>query len=100
MGHFMEMPGIQVFTTTDGVVGTSGKPIRVFDIILISGGTASQVIMRNGTTTGGTPYIQLDGTISKMTTFSSNNGILFKDGCFADVDANTAELIVSFWQEV
>jgi len=95
----MFRPGIQTLTTTDAAIGTSGKPIRVFDAILVSGGTASTVILKNGTTTSGTSIIQLDGTINKATNWSSAQGVRFPAGCFADVDANTAALTVSYVEE-
>jgi hypothetical protein len=97
---FQGMPGTQAFTTTDLALGTAGKPTRVFGAELLSGGTASTVIFRNGTSTGGTNYMQLDGTISKATHWDSTQGILFPAGCFVDVDANTANLTVSFTQEL
>ena len=96
----MGMPGTQAFTTTDLALGVAGRPTRVFGVELLSGGTASTVILRNGTATGGTNYIQLDGTINKATHWDSATGILFPGGCFVDVDANTASCVVSFTQEL
>jgi hypothetical protein len=96
----MGMPGTQYFTTSDLALGTEGKPTRVFSVDFLSGGTASVVILRNGTTTGGENYVQLDGTISKATHWSDPAGKLFPKGCFVDVDANTAACSVSFIQEL
>ena len=99
MPGFLGMPGVTRLTTTDAIVGASGKPIRVYDVTMVSGGTASKVILRNGTTTGGTPQLQIDGVINQQVSWSSTNGLLFPDGCFADVDANTVALTVSWCVE-
>jgi hypothetical protein len=97
---FMGMPGTQIYATTDLALGTAGKPTRVFSVNYTSGGTASAVILRNGTAATDTIFVRLDGTINKGTTWSDPNGLLFPAGCFVDVDANTASCAVSFTQEV
>lgn len=100
-GGFMGMPGtVSITNQTDAAVLTSGKPVRVFDVQVISGGTAATVKLYNGTSTGGTLYLQIDGVISKASSFNSANGVLFPGGCFADVDANTTALTVVCQQEV
>lgn len=102
-GFFLGMPGRQAITNqTDAAIGTSGKPIRVYDAYCVSGGTAATVKLYNGTSASGSDYCQIDGIINKSSTLpiSSSNGILFPNGCFADVDANTVNLVVSYVQEV
>lgn len=95
------MPGRQTISNqTDAAIGTSGKPIRVYDAYVVSGGTAATVKLFNGTAASGNDYIQIDGVISKSVGISSTNGILFPAGCFADVDANTVNLVVSFVKEL
>jgi hypothetical protein len=93
------MPGVTRLTA-DGVVGTSGQKIRVFQIHLVSGGTLSTTTFKNGTTTGGTAYIQVDGTASKGVTWESKNGILFPNGCFMDTDANITFCAISYTEEM
>lgn len=94
------MSGSQYFTA-DGVVGVIGRPCRVFSVHLLSGGTASTTTLKNGTTTSGTVYVQLDGTISKGTTFNAGPaGIRFPGGCFVDVDANATSVLVEFENEL
>lgn len=94
-------PGTQLITTTDAAVGTSGQPCRVFSVGLISGGTAGVLILRNGTSTGGTAVLQIDGTISKMSTpIDFANGLLFPAGCFMDADANCAGGFISYVNEL
>lgn len=96
----MGMPGTQYFTTTDLALGVSGRPTRVFSVSYTSGGTAGVVILRNGISTAGQIYLQLDGTINKGTVWNDPNGLLFPAGCFVDVDANVASCAVSFTQEL
>ena len=94
-------PGVQsVSNQTDIAIGPSGAIIRVFSIHMISDSTASTVTLRNGTSSSGTPYIQVDGTISKGVTLDFANGVLFPGGCFADVDSHTAYLTVVYSVEL
>lgn len=86
---------------TDAIVGASGKPVRVFYVEAISDSTATTVILRNGTTTGGTVFSQIDGTISKSASrYYGTHGLLFPNGLFADVDAHTASLTIAWEQQV
>jgi len=80
-------PGV-VRITADSAVSTSGKPIRVFCVNLISGGSASTLTLKNGTSTSGTAYDQIDGTASQSVTKNYAGGLLFPGGCYADADAN------------
>lgn len=94
------LPGTQSVTTTDLALGVAGRPTRVYSVSLISDTTAGTLKLRNGTTTGGTLYIQVDGVISKGATFDSTEGVLFPSGCFMDADAHTVSGYVSFEQEL
>lgn len=86
--------------TADGVIGTSAAPTRVYSAhVISSGGGAASVLLRNGTSTGGTIYLQLDGTTSKGVTFTfGTHGQVFPAGCFVDVDGNTTSVLVAFSQ--
>lgn len=86
----------------DGVVGTSGKPVRIFSIHILSGaGGAAVVNLRSGTAVGGTIRIKETGTIDTGKTFSYGKyGHLFEAGCFCDVDANTTSVAVNYSQEL
>ncbi len=97
-GAFLGQPGTQfVSNQTDIAIGPAGRPIRVYDAYVISGGTAATVKLYNNTTNTGN-FVQIDGIISKSSVLpiSSSQGILFPNGCFADVDTNTVMLAVSF----
>src|ERR1041385_6331904 len=89
-----------IVSGTDAVVGTSGKPTRVFSVNFLSDGTAGVLILRNGTSTGGTAFVQENGVISSGKTVSyGQTGILFPAGCFLDVDSHCTGGVVSYSQE-
>lgn len=97
-GAFLGQPGTQfVSNQTDIAIGPVGRPIRVYDAYVVSGGTAATVKLWNGTSAAGN-FVQIDGIINKSSVLpiSSTQGILFPLGCFADVDANSVMLAVSF----
>lgn len=98
-GAFLGQPGRQAVTNqTDIAIGPSGKPIRVYDAYAVSDGTATTVKLINGTAAGGADFVQIDGIVSKSSVLplSSSQGLLFPNGCFADVDSHTVALVVSF----
>lgn len=93
--------GSQAFTTSDVVIGTSGKPTRVFAMNFVSGGTAGVILLRNGTSASGTVFVREDGVISSGKTINyGQTGILFPAGCFLDLDTNVASGVVSYSQEM
>lgn len=82
--------------TADSVIGTSGKAIKVYGVHLVSGGTASTCTLKNGTSTSGAAYAQIDGTASVGVTISFNGGKYFPAGCFFDADANISYATVDY----
>ena len=86
--------------TADGVVGQSGKPIRVYSAVMLSAaGGAGELVLRNGTSASGTAYVTEAGTAaSKTKTYNFEGGLLFPDGCFFDIDTNTAAVVVNYEQ--
>ena len=86
-----------IVSGTDAAIGISGSPCRVFMINVLSDGTAGVAILRNGTSTGGTAYVTVTGTISIGTVFSfGTQGVLFPAGCFLDVTANVVGGCVTY----
>ena len=85
--------------TADGVIGTSGAKIRLYGIIVHSSGTAAVVSLLNGTTSGGTEYDEINGTISVSKRVNYPGGLLFNDGLFVDLDANTVYVTAIYEQE-
>jgi len=91
-------PGTQL-VTADGIIGRSGKPVRIYHIHIISGGTAGVVAFRNGTLVTDTIWLQETGTASTGATFDYSEGFLLPGGCFVDVDANVTSVAVTFHTE-
>lgn len=79
-------------------IGTAGTAVRVYTIHVIStGGGASVVSLRNGSTAGGTIWVTETGTISTGKSVNyGTQGILFPAGCFVSTDANSSNVIVTF----
>lgn len=86
--------------TADGVVGPSGKAMRVYWIHLVSGSTASTTTLKNGSTTGGTAIIQVDGTADQGVTLNFAGGVRFPDGCYMDTDANISYATIGCTREL
>jgi hypothetical protein len=86
--------------TADGVIGVSGKPIRLFNMHIISGaGGGAIVSVRAGTVVGGTIQITETATASTGKTFDYGmHGHYFPTGAFVDVDTNTTSVLVSYSQ--
>lgn len=89
--------GTQVITA-DGVVSASGQAVRIFTIHVISGGGGAAIpALRTGTAVGGAIWIQETGTVSTGKTFNYGaQGVLFPNGCFCDVDANTTSVTITY----
>lgn len=93
------LPGT-VRITADSALITSGLPVRVYAVNLVSGGSGSTLILRNGTSTSGDAYEQVDGSASQSVTKNYAGGLLFPAGCFADVDANISYATIICTKEV
>ncbi len=94
------MAGTQKITA-DGVIGTSGKVIRAFDIIVRSGaGGAATVSVYDGTSTSGTlmDVITTSGASVTLQRSFGTVGMYFPNGLFIDVDGNTAFVTVNYEQ--
>ncbi len=85
--------------SADGVVGTSGKPTRVFGFIVNADSSGAVVAVYNGTSTGGTVYDSLVGAASVSTRIAYPGGLFFPAGCYLDIDAHTTYVTVIYTQE-
>ena len=94
----MQIPGTEYFTA-DSVVGISGKPCRVFNMTFLSGGTAGVAVLRNGTSSSGTVFVQETGVISSTETVNWDCGLLFPDGCFWDKGTNVTSAAITYQVE-
>lgn len=86
--------------TEDGVIGTSGKKIRVYGFIARAGaGGASVINIYDGTSTGGTllDIINVAQSTTERPMYAS--GLQCPNGLFVDVDANTTFVTAIFEQE-
>ena len=95
------LPGTQqIVGDGDIAIGTSGKPVRIFSVELISGGTASTVILHNGVAiVSNDNYGQVDGIASQSVIVNYAGGKRFPAGCFLQTDANTAFVTVVYTEE-
>lgn len=93
----MDGKGYQTGTTSDAVVLSSGRAVAVYGVNMASGGTAGNIVLRNGTSSSGTAVLTITGSISAGTvTHFGGVGITFPSGCFIDVDANVASYSVIY----
>jgi len=95
MSYNYGLTGVSV-VKLQSVVGTSGKPIRVFDVCL--GTTAvvnASLALYAGVNTTGDMYISID---SATPFFNSNAGIRFPSGCFGRATGATS--IVNYIEEL
>lgn len=82
----------------------SGVPVpecRIYNVHIISNGSAGEVKLYNGTSTSGELRYQLLGTASTGKDFpiGGTNGALFEDGCYCEfvTDANIASVTFSYY---
>jgi hypothetical protein len=96
----MTSGGTQLITA-DGVVGTSGSPVRIFAIHILSGAAGGGVVLlRTGTGASGAIYIQETGNTNdgKTVQFGAA-GYFFPAGCYCDIDSNTTSVAISYIQQ-
>ena len=87
--------------TASGEVGATGKPVRVFLIVALSGGTAGVSTFKNNGSSGTTLFTATCATVSTDNIFNlGNRGMLFPLGCYWTKDANTTDVKVSYENEV
>ena len=97
----MSLPiGIQK-RTDDGVIGTSGKKVRVYGFIVRSDGDGASVVsIYDGTSSSGTLVDVINvGAASTTVRINYAGGLYLGSGCFVDVDGNTAFITAIFEQE-
>lgn len=87
--------------TAAGVVGVSGKPVRIFGFTMRSGtGGVGIVTLYNGTATSGTEKYVLNGNMdASADKIFSAAGKFFPGGCYCDLDANVSYVDFDYLQE-
>lgn len=93
------LPGTYTTSTTAGVIGTSGHPIRIYSVHLKSGGSASTAIFISGKTAVGTSAFQVDGIANEGVTLNWAGGIRLNNGCYYAGDGNLGYLTVTYSEE-
>jgi hypothetical protein len=88
--------GGTVTKTSSDTVGTSGKPIRIYSATWLSGGTAGNLALRNGTTTAATLITSIAGAANRTVTQNFEGGLLFPSGCYLSLDHNTTSATFSY----
>ena len=86
--------------TTAAELYTAGKPVRLFNVHIISDGTAGIVTFYNNGA-GGTAYGKETGTINTGKTIDYGiNGKLFPNGCYVSPDAHALTTLCSWRAEL
>ena len=85
--------------TTDGVIGVSGKKIRVYGFLVSADSSGAVVAVYDGVDTSGVLMDSLVGAASVVTRISYPGGLLFNSGCYIDIDAHTTSVVAIYEQE-
>jgi len=95
----MDIVGYQL-VTADAALSAAGKAVAVVSVQLNSAGAgAGSVILRNGTGTGGTAVYEFTGSAAsslELYVLAGGKGVVFPDGCFVDIGANTDSVTVAY----
>lgn len=84
-----------IYTTADLALIRSGKPVRVFFVHEIYGGSSTGSVLRNGTSASGTIYASFKSIDSQGVNFDfGSKGMLFPNGCFFDVGASVTSATI------
>ncbi len=88
-----------IYTTADLAMNPN-KPVRVFFVHELYGGSSTGSVLRNGVDANGTIYISLKSTDSQGVLFDLGaNGVLFPNGCFYDEGSSvTSATIVAQYE--
>lgn len=94
------MPG-SIRITAAGVVGVSGKSVRIFGFTTRSGnGGVGTVTLYNGTSTAGTEKYRFQGnTDASADKVFPAEGKHFPGGCYADLDSDVTYVDFDYVQE-
>lgn len=85
---------------TDGVLGSSGHVIRVWDLgILWNDVTTASVNLCNGTDNTGTILMSNVGTKAETAWIHSASGVRFDKGCYIDYTSAASQNIVINYEE-
>lgn len=90
-----------ISVTSDSIIGTTGRPIRLWAVNMLSGGTAGELVLRNGSTASDSIWVREQGTVSTGKTVEyGSQGILFPNGMFYDDDSNFTSVTIQYSEEL
>ncbi len=95
----MSLPIGSQKVTSDSAIGTSGKKIRLYGLVVRAGGSDTVVNVYNGTSTGGvlTDVVNVAANTTNRPMYAG--GLYLGSGCFIDVDTNTSFVVAIYEQE-
>ena len=86
--------------TASGVVGVSGKPVRVYGFTMRSNAEPGLVTLYNGTDDTGTEKYRMSGnTDASADKVFATEGKHFPGGCYVTLDANVVYVDFDYVQE-
>lgn len=91
--------GYKVFTSS-GVFNDSGKAQAVYFVAALSGGTATQACIYDGTSSLGTGALPIQGTANIWSYISPPGGVTFASGAFVSFDGTNASKIIVYGRQV
>jgi hypothetical protein len=96
----LQISGTRQLTASGEIGPNAGQPVRIFNIVTLSGATAGVSTTQDGGS-GGTTFLTLTcPTVSTSAIWDfGEHGILFPNGAYWTKDANTASVTVSFSTE-
>ena len=90
--------GTQILTAT-GVIGVSGKPVRIYGIQIVCG-TAAVAHIHSGTAASSTAAYKETGTANTGKTISFGlPGLYFPSGAYCSFETNVSRVIASYSQD-
>ena len=96
----LQISGTKQLTASGEIGPAAGKPVRIFNIVTLSGATAGVSTVKDGGASGTTFLTLTCPVVSTSAIFDfGEHGILFPNGAYWTKDVNTASLTVSFSTE-
>lgn len=92
------IPG-SVRLTSSNTIGTSGLPVRVYSVSLISGASASVLSLYDGTSASGNQQVSFTGTSNTGSVLNFAGGLRFPNGCYVSTDGNISSVTITFTKE-
>lgn len=89
---FGKTTGVEVITSS-GVLISSGKPVRVFNVTSTAAGTSGTELY-SGTSQSGTARVSFANSAGRTTTVNFEGGMLFPSGCYVYLESGTTQAVL------